>query len=212
MIKRRPTAVFRCFDCSALFERRADHKSRAEDGEVRCTACSKRYALLGREYPGRRTGRTFTCAICGAEFYRSGSAITPSTKYCSPACRTEGHRRSDRMVVPVRDNSGQRNGRYKHGRRVGAHVNKPKVRAAVIERDGDWCLLCGRPPKGLHLHRVNYGSEGGTYRADNCVQLCNADHALVHSSKSTWKPLLLLHLAGDATAIDHLRLLHRSAS
>jgi uncharacterized protein YgiB involved in biofilm formation len=95
------------------------------------------------------------------------------------------------------DNSGSRNGRYVNGKNVGRNKGpsqKVKVRAEVIERDGNWCLYCGQPGPGLHLHRVVYGSQGGKYEASNCVQLCAQDHARIHSSKSTWMPLLLEYL------------------
>ena len=98
-------------------------------------------------------------------------------------------------LVGSANNAGPRNGRYRHGRRVGGHIPKRAVRNQVIERDGDWCLLCGRPPKGLHLHRVRYGSEGGKYEVGNCVQLCGEHHALVHSNKRLWKPRLLTHIS-----------------
>jgi 5-methylcytosine-specific restriction endonuclease McrA len=102
------------------------------------------------------------------------------------------------MKNPV-DNAGAKNGRYTNGKRVGTNkgpTNKARTRSEVIERDGDWCLYCGRPGPGLHLHRVIYGSQGGKYEASNCVQLCAEDHARVHSSKRTWMPLLLEYLAG----------------
>jgi 5-methylcytosine-specific restriction endonuclease McrA len=131
----------------------------------------------------------FVCADCGGRFQRR--ADRPSRRadgvvLCLP-CGKAAH-------VPVVDNSGERNPNYRHGRRTGTFVSKPVVRRAVIDRDGNWCLICGAPGPGLHLHRVRYGSEGGDYEQANCVQLCGAHHALVHSSKRTWKPLLLEYL------------------
>jgi len=74
------------------------------------------------------------------------------------------------------------------------YAPKEKVRKQVIERDGKWCLLCGKPPKGLHLHRVVYGSQKGKYEKSNCVLLCNIDHDLIHSDKRLFQPLLLQYL------------------
>lgn len=214
--KVRTTKVFVCAECGSRFERRSDHKPRNPRGVFLCTPCSRRLRSTGRTYPKRRTGREVTCAVCGKTFYRSGSALLRrSATFCSIDCRSEGLRQRDRLPIPQANNSGARNGRYKHGRRVGHHVSKAPVRRQVIARDGDWCLLCRQPPKGLHLHRVRYGSEGGTYEAGNCVQLCAADHALVHSSKRLWKPLLLAHLGGEPAAVTRMREIrerHRSAS
>lgn len=142
----------------------------------------------------------FTCADCSTRFQRRADRPSRSTDgvvRCTPCSRTR--------TVPQVDNRGPRNGRYKHGRRVGANITKRAVRAAVAERDGDWCLISGQPGPGLHLHRVRYGSEGGAYEVDNCVQLSGEAHALVHSSKRTWQPILVAYLAGDPRALAKLR-------
>lgn len=75
------------------------------------------------------------------------------------------------------------------------YMPKPKVRAAVIERDGgNWCLLSGVPGPNLELHRIVYGSQGGKYEVDNCVLLSKAMHDIVHSDKKTWMPILQDHV------------------
>lgn len=77
------------------------------------------------------------------------------------------------------------------GNSVGKKISKKKVREEVIERDGNWCFICGKPPKGLHLHRIMYGSQGGKYVTENCVQLCTIHHGEIHSNKRYWQPLLM---------------------
>lgn len=72
----------------------------------------------------------------------------------------------------------------------------------MAERDGAWCLVCGRTGAGLHLHRVTYGSQGGGYEAGNCVFLCAEHHRIVHSSKAEWKPLLDRHLRGERVGYE----------
>lgn len=142
----------------------------------------------------------FTCAECGARFQRRADRASRSADgiiRCAPCARSR--------TVPVIDNSGPRNGQYRHGRRVGANVTKRAVRLAVAERDGAWCLLTGKPGPGLHLHRVLYGSEGGEYVVANCVQLSAEAHALVHSSKRVWQPLLVAYLAGNRKALAQMR-------
>lgn len=76
-------------------------------------------------------------------------------------------------------------------------LTKEQVREEVKKRDGNWCLLSGKPGPGLHLHRVVYSGMGGgngKYEVWNCVLLSNEMHTLVHSSKRTWMPLLLDYL------------------
>ena len=197
----RSQAVFQCEDCGHRFKRRADWVPRSADGKTRCNQCS--YADRGRRAQGRvlpslRRGKELTCKICGAKFYKPPSAL--SAKTCSPACartwRIENVEPG--WLKHQADNRGKRNGAYKDGKRIGEHAKyspKSKVRAEVIDRDGDWCLFCGAPGPGLHLHRVVYGSQGGKYETSNCVQLCREHHALVHTSKRTWAPKLTAYLA-----------------
>ena len=87
--------------------------------------------------------------------------------------------------------------------------SKQRTRQQVKDRDGDMCLLCGRPGPGLHLHRVIYGSQGGKYAPENCVLLCHDHHnPVVHASKGTWQPLLLDYLQ-DEDRTEALRTLRR---
>jgi len=88
-------------------------------------------------------------------------------------------------------------------------LTKEQVRDEVKKRDGDWCLLSGKPGPGLHLHRVVYSGMGGgngKYEVWNCVLLSNEMHALVHSNKKIWMPLLIEYLSykkvgGDPSTI-----------
>lgn len=80
----------------------------------------------------------------------------------------------------------------------------PDVRAAVDERDGRTCRVCGRFLGDRRaLHHVVYGGDqrgmGGRRVHDpaEIVTVCwlpgdGNCHELVHSSKATWMPLLLL--------------------
>lgn len=198
----RSYAVFRCDGCGVLFRRRADQKTRFATGEVMCNPCSRTKRRHATELPQRRTGRKFTCPECGKEFYRSASRIVSALPVCSPACRAEAKRNQPRPELrgkPV--NAGTKNGRYSHGGRVGLNtVSRKQVRLDVADRDGNWCLLCGKPPPLLHLHRVRYGSHGGRYEFGNCVQLCNSHHRIVHAHKRLWSPELLAYLASPSEA------------
>lgn len=76
-------------------------------------------------------------------------------------------------------------------------MTKEQVRAEVKKRDGNWCLISGKPGPGLHLHRVEYsgmGGGGGKYEVWNCVLLSNEMHQIVHSNKKVFMPLLLQYL------------------
>ena len=186
-----------CFRCNKTMKRRTDQ---IKDKNY-CKPCS--HKLRGEKSRGKplynaRTGVYKKCIMCEKEFYIPLSRAKKNARCCSIKCETV--RRIELGIYPKNfissvDNKGKKNGMYKHGKRTGTHVNKRKLREKVIERDGgNWCLFCGKPGPGLHLHRVVYGSHGGKYELDNCVQLCAMDHEKVHSNQNKWQPILKDHL------------------
>lgn len=95
------------------------------------------------------------------------------------------HNRRKKTETPLRKRKGN------------GELTKEQVREEVKKRDGNWCLLSGKPGPGLHLHRVVYGGMGGgngKYEVWNCVLLSDPMHRLVHSNKRIWMPLLLDYL------------------
>lgn len=189
-----------CEECGEYFEKRNDRKKL---NKKLCSSCSVKESNAkrkGKILEKARKGKTKTCIVCKKEFYVPPKRSL-SAKYCSSKC-WGSVKPIPKTFITKPNNSGKNNGRYKDGKRTGerAKQNTPKnkVRKEVINRDGDWCLLCGKPPKGLHLHRVVYGSQGGKYEKENCVQLCSDDHALIHSNKRVFQPLLEEYLK-DAT-------------
>lgn len=78
-------------------------------------------------------------------------------------------------------------------------IRKPKasdipdeLRKKVKGRDGS-CRFCGAN-YGLHLHHVVYRSQGGKHEESNLILLCNEHHALVHSNKKRWFPVLMAYI------------------
>lgn len=64
------------------------------------------------------------------------------------------------------------------------------LRQQVRDRDGNACRYCRRPTD-LQLHHIRYRSEGGPHEERNLITLCSVHHALMHSSKERWQPVLL---------------------
>lgn len=187
----------KCSECGKKFERRIDQINRYGLRNFCSRECVSKHQ--SRERKGKtiekaRKGTYKNCKRCGKEFYVRRSTLKKGAgKFCSKDCQMKWQR--ERGIVPKGfissvNNAGRNNGMYKHGKRIGGHISKKEVRQKVIERDGYWCLLCGKPGPGLHLHRVVYGSHGGKYEVDNCVLLCAIHHDQVHSSKKTWAPRL----------------------
>lgn len=69
------------------------------------------------------------------------------------------------------------------------------VRAAVIERDGSCCRVCGQYVEQPALHHIEYRSEGGRNEAENLITVgwmpwhdCHL--TVVHANKRLWQPIL----------------------
>lgn len=65
------------------------------------------------------------------------------------------------------------------------------TRELIYERDKRSCRFCGRRTNDLHIHHINYRSEGVDHQPHNLILLCQAHHELMHSDKKKWKPILL---------------------
>lgn len=78
------------------------------------------------------------------------------------------------------------------------------MRAAVLTRDQYRCRFCGST--AVHVHHINYRSEGVDHSPHNLIVLCSKHHDLVHSDKHHWKPILLatiwiLYVEGRPTTV-----------
>jgi 5-methylcytosine-specific restriction endonuclease McrA len=73
------------------------------------------------------------------------------------------------------------------GRSARADAIPPKVRREVMQRDGS-CRLCGRRGD-LHIHHIDYRSQGGSHEPHNLIALCPKHHEVVHSDKKKFQPL-----------------------
>ena len=212
--ERRATGTLVCEACGQTFRRRPDQIARpsrkfcsslcANNDPTRKANTAE---VLRRRAAAKRHSKT--CDRCGNQYDVIESELRRGSRFCSLTCSRAWQREQPRFgfgYLGAADNSGRRNGRWKHGKREGANVTKRAVRAAVAARDGDHCLICEKPPSGLHLHRVVYGSHGGKYEVGNCVQLCPYDHDLMHSNKKRYAPLLLGYLASpDSDTLTQLR-------
>lgn len=67
------------------------------------------------------------------------------------------------------------------------------IRKAVADRDGGRCRFCGTPV-AVEAHHILYRSQGGSDAEDNLISLCVTHHALVHSDKRRYQPILLMAL------------------
>lgn len=215
----RAFTIINCTQCKQEFERRADSVDRRNLKNFCSRDCHNLFIKEDRKknpekyenlklklspqkitekrilaYQKMMKGENRVCKVCGEEFYANRSR---GKKYCSKSCFNKDmvNRPVPKAFIGSTNNSGINNGRYKNGSRVGA-TQKKKIKDKIIERDGGkQCLICSSQGPKLHLHRIVYGSQGGKYEVDNCVQLCTTDHGIVHSKKPFWQKVLLDYIA-----------------
>lgn len=76
-------------------------------------------------------------------------------------------------------------GDYQEGRQKGFYNTK----AFVLSRDGHDCKECGGKKKDnrLHVHHIQFRSNGGSNSPDNLVTLCETCHSKLHAKKDAQK-------------------------
>ncbi len=63
-----------------------------------------------------------------------------------------------------------------------SHTIRPRVRRAVLLRDGHRCRVPGCINRNyVHVHHIRSKAFGGTGTEENCVTCCDAHHRLVHA-------------------------------
>jgi hypothetical protein len=191
---------YTCEDCGTEFQRRSDYKK--SDNKY-CNPCSKK--KLGERNRGRvlekaRKGKYVVCDNCGTEHYKKLSQLKKGAthNFCNSNCQgiwSAKHFVPKNFIKSV-DNSGEKNGRYKDGKRVGEHDRHRKLKVEIKLRDGEGCLICGTSDK-IHVHRILPGGLGGKYTLENTVMLCNIHHAAVHRDYEVWKQKLTNMITGS---------------
>lgn len=125
----------------------------------------------------------FRCAGCknyfavGTEFKNNGVQ-----RFCSEACLRAGASKPQRQTQTF-------------------NKAKPKrddipaaTRDRVLARDGFRCRICFTQ-RGLHVHHINYKSQGGSNEEHNLITLCVRCHVpVVHANKRFWQPRLRAYI------------------
>lgn len=191
---------YKCTQCGDEFQRRSDYKK--SDNKY-CGPCSKK--KIGEQNRGRilekaRKGKYLACDNCGMTHYKPLSQIAKgyTHHFCSTNCQGEWSAKHyvPKEFIKSADNSGEKNGRYIHGKRIGGHDRHKKLREQIKTRDGEGCLLCKSTDK-IHVHRILPGGLGGKYTLENSVMLCNVHHAAIHKDYDLWKEKLIKMIFGE---------------
>lgn len=100
---------------------------------------------------------------------------------CSPECESE---------LRFRPKKGNKSSSNK-ARADGPNRDIPQAtRKKVFQRDANRCQWCGTN-RWLQIHHIIYRSQGGGHDEINLIVLCNDHHAMAHSDKGRYMPLLL---------------------
>lgn len=121
------------------------------------------------------------CAACREYVSPDGAISIGISRVCSEECMRDLSRRKRRTKPDPRRSRQQGPGRL-----------DAVIRAEIRKRDGERCRWCGRNgSSGLQIHHILYRSQGGPDHHSNLILLCADHHALVHSNKRHWQPVLL---------------------
>jgi endogenous inhibitor of DNA gyrase (YacG/DUF329 family) len=175
-----------CVRCDSYFTRKIGEAKRA-NAETCSISCSRKLYWDRRG----RLDRARPCAHCGAEF----RIVNRQSQFCSMRCKNAGH--AERIA-------GDGNGRYVHGL-----AQKPyppgwtrTFKAAIRERDGNRCRVCGSPPPAegpaLHIHHIDYVKEN--LDPTNLISVCKFCHGTMHGgpeSRREWSERLSLLVAAS---------------
>lgn len=185
-----------CKKCGSVFKRRKDHKCKNPDLCHSCVHKKRGENSKGKVIQKARKGEYVNCDYCGKKTYkkRSQLKIERERRFCNNKCQSEWNRENKTYYnfITSPDNRGEKNGRYKHGNRVGSHDRHKELKENLTKRDGAGCYICKTDDK-IHVHRIE---PGGEYSLDNTVMLCNKHHAMVHQDYKKWKPLLINEVIG----------------
>lgn len=119
------------------------------------------------------------CKFCDEYIYKEDAVQVGFSSYCSMDHFYETKNKESRAASSRRRN------------KVGGQVPE-QVREEVLERDGHACRWCFSK-EGLHLHHIRYRSENISepHVPLNLITLCGDCHALMHSDKGKYQPILL---------------------
>ncbi len=120
------------------------------------------------------------CTVCRTYVEKDEAIRVGVVSFCSEAC--QGAARQIRKKQGAARTTTQ-------GRRRERGVPEG-LRAEVVAADGGRCRYCGGT-SFLHAHHALYRSEGGKHVRENLIMLCDEHHALVHSDKKRFQPLVL---------------------
>lgn len=123
------------------------------------------------------------CAGCKQYFPREELTKVGLSGVCSDDCK--------------RDLLARHKTKVQHREQVKTHRRRgvsSDLRERIRNRDHNVCRVCSHVGYRMEIHHIRYRSQGGEDWVTNLIFLCDKHHALVHSNKRYWQPILLATL------------------
>lgn len=120
------------------------------------------------------------CAGCKEYFPRATLRKVGLTNVCQDdGCKTEVLCRQRKVKDRQKKNAESKP----------THLGS-RLRKAVRNRDGQVCRFCQKTSYRMEVHHITYRSQGGPDHMGNLILLCDTHHAVAHSDKKRWQPVL----------------------
>lgn len=170
------------------------------------------------------------------EFRQKPSAASGNTDDLAKTREEQQHQREGIRDSTILD-LHQRDGTHDSTSRSSDHDSKRTLREEALATTNGWghsgtalsrdwkdqtlerdqrCRYCGTR-RNLHVHHVNYKSQGGNNDPHNLIALCVEHHGLVHSDKGLWQPILrayiwLLYIEGRRLFLLDIKRMQRAST
>lgn len=138
-------------------------------------------------------GERVRCRACGERVERVGAVAYGLGWCCNRTCWQAAEQarharlRTRDLVLPSWGHQKQATANTKKTTTEPSGPAKEKIRV----RDGNACRCCGVSGRSLHVHHIEYRSEGGKHGERNLLTLCRGCHDKIHAGKYRWQPVLL---------------------
>jgi len=60
-----------------------------------------------------------------------------------------------------------------------------KTRIQIVNRDNNRCVICGKNPRKIHIHHINYNKQDNSNK--NLISLCDSCHGKTNGRRKYWE-------------------------
>lgn len=169
-----------CQACGKVFAVKPGYLKKPGNTGRFCSIKCRSEVLKGENHPGYIADRIIVaCEVCGKVRHLPPSHAK-GDRFCSRKCQGKAKRG---------ENSGQRNGRYVHGKADSPYPMgfTNRLKKEIRDRHAGKCALCGTDKtangsRGMDVHHIDYNKEN--LNQWNLIPLCRVCHGKMHGAPS----------------------------